>query len=105
MKIEKMKGDRVYLELIIPEGWVREGNGRVTRKTEGGLILAGTEGQAFRKNKGVVLAVGNKVTDTKVGDKVIFEDWAPVLFSDDVKDDNHFWVHEEHIIAEMSDGV
>lgn len=101
MKIKKMLGDRVYLELIIPEGFVREGDGKISTKTTSGIIMPLTEGKSFRKNKGTVLAIGDQVKSVKVGDNVIFEDYAPVLFSDDVSDDNLFWVHEEAIVAEM----
>ena len=99
MKYE-MLGKRVLLDLLIPDGYVREGDGKISKKTAGGLIMPLTEGQSFRKNKGVVLeGTSLDVTKCKVGDKVVFEDFAPVLFDQDSND--IFWVEEDQIVARI----
>lgn len=48
-------------------------------KTESGLILSDS-----KKNKGEVLHIGDDVKNLKVGDLVIFKEYAPTYIEDDV---------------------
>lgn len=98
----RMLGKRILVELIIPEGWEKDpGTGQYVKKSAGGIIALGVEGSTFKKNKGIVKQVGDEATKVKSGDKIVFEDYAPVIF--DLDNQDIFWIEESGVVAVIED--
>mgnify|MGYP001565502533 CR=1 FL=1 len=66
-------GDNILLKLP-PE--------QTTKTTASGIIVAADKTDESQKNRGVIMAVGEKVEGLKDGDSILYEKWGGTIFEE-----------------------